>query len=76
MSSGSGAAIGVTEGITVLLHQAELLPSLGGKLMFFAVGVACFGIPLQAAFALIRLIQRRLGRIAIRNSLAAVPDPG
>ena len=35
--------------------------------MLFAIGVACFGIPLQAGLALIRLVQRRLGRIALRN---------
>jgi len=69
MSSGSGAAIGVNEGITVLLRQAELLPSLGDKLLVFAIGVACFGIPLQTAFAIVRLVQRRLGRIAIRNGV-------
>lgn len=69
MSSGAGAAIGVKEGITVILRQAERLPSLGDKLILFAIGVACFGIPLQAAFALIRLVQHHLGRTAMRERL-------
>jgi hypothetical protein len=67
MSSSAGAAIGVPEGVAVILRQAEKLPSLGDMLVLFAIGVACFGIPLQAGFAVIRLIQRHLGRIALRN---------
>jgi hypothetical protein len=72
MSSSAGAAIGVPEGIAVILRQAEKLPSLGEMLVLFAVGVACFGIPLQAGFAVIRLIQRHLGRIALRNQPKAL----
>ena len=68
MSSSAGAAIGVPEGIAVILRQAEKLPSIGDKLVLFATGIACFGIPLQAGFAVIRLIQRHLGRAASRNS--------
>jgi hypothetical protein len=64
MSSGAGAAIGVHEGITVLLQHAEHLPTLGDKLLLFAIGVACFGIPLQIAFGLTRLLQHRLSRRA------------
>jgi hypothetical protein len=61
MSSGAAAAIGVVEGISVILQQADQLPLLGDKLLLFALGIALFGIPLQAGFALIRLLQRRLG---------------
>ena len=71
MSSSAGAAIGVAEGIAVLLRQAEKLPTLGDKLILFAIGIACFGIPLQAGFAVIRLIQNRLGRAALRSQLDA-----
>lgn len=63
MSSSAGAAIGVTEGITVILRQSAQLPDLGDRLVLFAVGIILFGIPLQLAFLLIGLIQRRLGRI-------------
>jgi ABC-type amino acid transport system permease subunit len=59
MSSSAGAAIGVPEGIAVILR--------GDMLVLFAISVACFGIPLQAGFAVIRLIQRYLGRIVLRN---------
>jgi hypothetical protein len=34
-------------------------------LIVFATGVACFGFPLQAAFAVIRLIQHCLGCIVL-----------
>lgn len=64
MSSSAGAAIGVTEAITVILRQAEQLPTLSDRLTLFAVGIVLFGIPLQAAFVLIGLVQRYLGRTA------------
>ena len=47
MSSSAGAAIGVPEGVAVILRQAEKLPAFGDMLVLFAIGVACFGIPLQ-----------------------------
>jgi hypothetical protein len=67
MSSSAGAAIGVPEGVAVILRQAETLPSPGDVLVLFAIGVACFGLPLQAGFAVIRLIQHRLSRIILPN---------
>ncbi|MBX9942902.1 MAG: hypothetical protein K2Y40_02375 [Reyranella sp.] len=67
MSSSAGAAIGVTEGIAVILREAELMPALGDKLVLFAVGIVFFGVTLQAGFALMRLLQRRLGRLATRG---------
>jgi ABC-type arginine transport system permease subunit len=66
MSSGAGAAIGVNEGIAVILRQAELLPTLGERLVLFAFGVTLFGIPLQIGFALIRALQRHLSRVMMR----------
>jgi hypothetical protein len=64
MSSSAGAAIGVTEGITTILREAERLPSLGDKLVLFAIGIVFFGVALQAGFAIIRILQRHLGRLA------------
>jgi ABC-type amino acid transport system permease subunit len=61
MSSGAGAAIGVGEGISAILRQAEQLPALGDRLVLFAIGVASFGVPLQLGFLVLRLAQRRLG---------------
>ena len=71
MSSSAGAAIGVTEGIAVILREAVLLPALGDKLVLFAIGILFFGVTLQAGFALMRLLQRHLGRLATRDS--AIP---
>jgi hypothetical protein len=67
MSSSAGAAIGVTEGIAVILRESVLLPSLGDKLVVFAIGILFFGVTLQVGFALMRLVQRRLGRLATRE---------
>ena len=49
---------------------AEKMPSVGGKMVLFAVGVTCFGVPLQAAFAALQLIQRQLARAALRREAA------
>ena len=70
MSSSAGAAIGVTEGIAVILREAVLQPALGDKLVLFAIGIVFFGVTLQAGFALMRLVQRRLGRLATRASVS------
>lgn len=67
MSSGAGAAIGVTEGISVILRESAQLPSFGDRLVLFALGIAMFGIPLQAGLALVRLLQAALGRRMTRR---------
>ena len=72
MSSSVGAAIGVTEGITVILDQANELPSLGDRLALFAIGILLFGIPLQAGFAVVRHIQLYLSR----SVTPAIPSRG
>ena len=69
MSSSAGAAIGVTEAITVILREAERLPGLGDRLLLFALGIVLFGIPLQIAFALIGLLQRRVARAATARTI-------
>jgi ABC-type arginine transport system permease subunit len=60
MSSGAGAAIGVSEGVAVVLREAERWPTLAGKLIVFATGVVCFGLVFQTGFALVRLARGRL----------------
>jgi ABC-type arginine transport system permease subunit len=68
MSSSAGAAIGVTEGIAVILREAAPLHGLGPKLVLFAIGIFCFGVTLQAGFLIMRLLQRHLGRHAIGDA--------
>jgi hypothetical protein len=76
MSSSAGAAIGVVEGITVILRQAEHLPTLADKLVLFAIGIVLFGIPLQAGFALMSFLHRYLSRIVTRSPAGTTsPDP-
>jgi len=62
MASGAAAAIGVPEGISVMVREAALLPTLGERLVVFAVGIVLFGVPLQIGLALMRWLQRELGR--------------
>lgn len=62
MSSGAAAAIGVPEGISVILGEAALLPTLGDRMIVFAIGIVMFGVPLQLGLALMRWLQRELGR--------------
>jgi len=57
--------------ITIILRQAEQLPTLGDRLVLFAIGIVLFGIPLQVSFAIIGFIQRRLCRIARRRAAKA-----
>jgi len=71
MSSGAAAAIGVTEGISVILRQAELLPTLGDRLLLFAVGIAMFGVPLQLGSAFVRRLQRTLGARMTRRQASS-----
>ena len=67
MASSAGAAIGVTEAVAVILRETQQLPALHDKLLLFGIGVVCFGVPMQGAFALVRLLHRRLNRIALSN---------
>jgi len=67
MSSGAAAAIGVSEGISVILRQAEQLPALADRMVLFAFGILMFGIPLQLGFALIRALQRHLSGVMLRR---------
>lgn len=71
MSSSVGAAIGVTEGITVILREAEQLADFNDRLVLFAIGIVLFGIPLQAGFMLMSLFQRRFGRSTVEEEASA-----
>ncbi|MDK3018208.1 hypothetical protein [Pseudodonghicola flavimaris] len=62
MSSSTGAAIGVNEGVAVVLREADRWNTLGDKLIVFAIGVIAFGLVFQSGFALMRLAVARLGR--------------
>ena len=59
--AGAAAAIGVPEGISVILREAAVLPALGDRLIVFATGIVLFGVPLQLGLAFMRWLQRELG---------------
>ena len=62
MSSSAGVAIGVYEGVAVVLHEAEMQETLGEQMVVFAVGVFAFGAVFQVGFAIVRALMRLLSR--------------
>lgn len=68
MSSSVGAAIGVSEGITVILRQAERLPLFVHRLELFGIGILLFGITLQGGLAAVNLVRRHLGAALARRT--------
>lgn len=68
MASSAGAAVGVTEGISIILRQAEHLPMLTDKLVLFGIGILLFGIPMQLAFFALDRLRARLAGYVYRQS--------
>ncbi len=60
MSSSAGVAIGVNEGVAVVLREAEKYAEIGDQMLVFAIGVLAFGIVFQLGFAAVRLMVRLL----------------
>jgi len=57
MSSASGAAIGVTEGVATLVRYSNRVEAVDEQLMIFAVGIVLFGLVMQAGFALVNVLR-------------------
>jgi hypothetical protein len=74
MSSGSAAAIGVKEGISVILRQADQFPSVSDRLWVFAIGVFVYGLILQTGFLLVMELRRFLAHRVTRRVLATFPE--
>ena len=62
MSSGFGAAVGVSEAVSATMRQAERLPTAGDRILLFGVAIAFFALVVGALNALIRHLIGRLGR--------------
>jgi His/Glu/Gln/Arg/opine family amino acid ABC transporter permease subunit len=60
MSSGFGAAVGVSEAVSVTMRQAERLPALGDRVLLFAVAIAFFVAVVGPLNLLGRVLVRRL----------------
>ncbi len=72
MSSGSAAAIGVKEGISVILRQADQFPSVSDRLWVFAIGVFVYGLILQTGFLAVLALRRYLARrVVARRAMAS-----
>lgn len=72
MASSAGAAIGVTEAISVLMRYAERYQGLGDRLGIYAIGVACFGVTLQTGLALVNATRKTLNNFALKRSARGV----
>ena len=60
MSSGFGAAIGVSEAVGVTMQQAELLHAVGDRVLLFVAVIGLFAVVFGGANAAIRWLVRRL----------------
>lgn len=60
MSSSVGVAIGVNEGVAVVLREAETYSAFGDQMLVYGVGVFAFGAFFQIGFACVRLMMRLL----------------
>ena len=62
MSSGFGAAVGVSEAVSVTIHQAERLPALGDRVLLFGVTITFFVLVFGSVNVVIQRLINRLGR--------------
>lgn len=62
MSSGFGAAVGVSEAVSATIHQAERFPALGDRLLLFGVTITFFVLVFGTVNILIQHVVSRLGR--------------
>jgi len=68
MSSGIAAAIGVQEGISIILRQADAMASFPQKLGVYALGILAFGLILQAGMLAATAFRRyATGRVLDRR---------
>ena len=63
MSSGFGAAVGVSEAVSVTMHQAERFPALGDRIVLFAVTITFFVLVFGSVNILIQHLISRLSRL-------------
>lgn len=62
MSSGFGAAVGVSEAVGVTMHQAERFPELGDRVLVFSVTIIFFVLIFGTVNILIQHLISRLSR--------------
>ena len=68
MASSAAAAIGVPEGVALVLREADKLSLVSDKLMLFGFTIVFFGIILQLGYYLANLLQRFLGKSLEKKS--------
>lgn len=73
MACGSAAAIGVREGISVILRQADRFQAIGDRLWVFAIGVFVYGLILQSGFLGVMALRSHVAARVMRSRLPAQP---
>lgn len=76
MASGSAAAIGVPEGISVILREAGNFASIADRLWVFASGVLAYGIVLQSGFFTVMALKSHLAGRAVSRQMVAWSSGG
>lgn len=66
LSSGTGAAVGVVEAVSVTLREIERLPSLGDKALLMLGVILFFVLTFQTLYAVLDLVRRRLATAPTR----------
>ena len=67
MSSGFGAAVGVSEAVNATMHQAERLPAIGDRITLFAVAIGFFAIIVGGLNIVIRHFVAKLVPRVVHN---------
>ena len=76
MASGSAAAIGVSEGIAVILREAGNFTSIADRLWVFAIGVVAYGLILQSGFLTVMAVKSYLAGRAMARQVVAWSSGG
>ena len=56
----------------IIMRYAETLHSAGDQAALFALGIACFAVPLQGGFLVVGLLRRSLSRFAQTPATASL----
>lgn len=76
MSSGIGAAIGVHEGISIIIRQAERTSGLLPRMIVYAVGIVVFGLVTRFGFLLAETLKSALHSVTVNRTGASAPING
>jgi hypothetical protein len=71
MSSGFGAAVGVSEAVSATMRQAERLPDLGDRILLFAMAITFFAVVVGSLNVVIHFFIARLAKAGGKRAAMA-----